>query len=105
MPVQHFQLTEAMPIVLPPDLTATQAAIWLDQQLCIGKPIYNTGQALTIRGRLRVDLFEIALREMVAESPSLRLPPWSGPVPFDLMLLDFREEKDTLTAAEHWMAT
>jgi amino acid adenylation domain-containing protein len=92
-----------MPIILPPDLTATQAAIWLDQQLFIGKPIYNTGQALTIRGRLRVDLFEIALRETVAESPSLRLPPWSDPVPFDLMLLDFREEKDPLTAAEHWM--
>jgi enterobactin synthetase component F len=92
-----------MPIILPPDLTATQAAIWLDQQLFIGKPIYNTGQALTIRGRLRVDLFEIALRETVAESPSLRLPPWSGPVPFDLMLLDFREEKDPLTAADHWM--
>ena len=94
-----------MSLVFPPDLTATQAAIWLDQQLFLGKPIYNTGQALTIRGRLRVDLFEIALRETVAESPGLRLPPRSGPVPFDLVLLDFREEKDPLAAAEQWMRT
>jgi hypothetical protein len=72
-----------MPLVLPPDITATQAAIWLDQQLFLGKPIYNTGQALAIRGRLRGDLFEIALRETVAESPGLRLPPRVGPVPFD----------------------
>ena len=94
-----------MPLVLPPDLTAAQAAIWLDQQLFPGKPIYNTGQALTIRGKLRLDLFEIALRETVAESPGLRLPPRSGPVPFDLALLDFREEKDPLAAADQWMRT
>jgi amino acid adenylation domain-containing protein len=92
-----------MPIILPSDLTATQVAIWLDQQLFIGKPIYNTGQALTIRGRLRVDLFEIALRATVAESPSLRLPPRSGPITFDLTLQDFRKEKDPLAAAEQWM--
>jgi amino acid adenylation domain-containing protein len=92
-----------MPMILPSDLTATQVAIWLDQQLFIGKPIYNTGQALTIRGRLRVDLFEIALRETVAESPSLRLPPWSSPVPFDLLLLDLRKEGNPLAAAEQWM--
>jgi hypothetical protein len=90
-------------MILPSDLTATQVAIWLDQQLFIGKPIYNTGQALTIRGRLRVDLFEIALRETVAESPSLRLPPWSSPVPFDLLLLDLRKEGNPLAAAEQWM--
>ena len=94
-----------MPLVLPPDLTATQAAIWLDQQLFLGKPIYNTGQVLTIRGKLRIDLFEIALREAVAESPGLRLPPRSSAVPFDLELLDFREEKDPLAAAEQWMRT
>jgi amino acid adenylation domain-containing protein len=92
-----------MPLVLPPDLTATQAAIWFDQQLFPGRPIYNTGQALTIRGMLRTDLFEIALRETVAENPSLRLPPRSGPLPFDLPLLDFRDEPDPLAAAEQWM--
>lgn len=92
-----------MSLILPADLTDTQAAIWLDQQLFLGKPIYNTGQALTIRGKLRIDLFEIALRETVAESPGLRLPPRPGPAPFDLVVLDFREEKDPLTAAEQWM--
>ena len=92
-----------MRLVLPPDLTVPQAAIWLDQQLFPGRPIYNTGQALTIRGRLRTDLFEIALRETVAESPGLRLPPRSDPLPFDLALLDFRAEPDSLAAAKHWM--
>ena len=93
-----------MPLILPPDLTVDQAAIWLDQQLFTGKPIYNTGQALSIRGMLRFDLFEIALRETVAESPGLRLPR-SGPAPFDLMLFDFREESDPLAAADQWMRT
>ena len=92
-----------MPLVLPPGLTAAQAAIWLDQHLFAGKPIYNTGQFLTIRGKLRLDLFETALRQAVAESPGLRLAPRSGPVPFDLVLLDFREEKDPLAAADRWM--
>jgi hypothetical protein len=58
-----------MPLILPPDLAVAQTAIWLDQQLFPGRPIYNTGQALTIRGMLRADLFEVALRETLAESP------------------------------------
>ena len=62
-----------MALVLPIDLSANQAAMWLDQQLFAGKPIYNTGQVLEIRGQLRVDLFERALRETIAESPGLRL--------------------------------
>src|SRR6186713_235323 len=92
-----------MSLVLPSGLTAAQAAIWLDQHLFAGKPIYNTGQFLTIRGKLDVDLFETALRQAVAESPGLRLAPYSAPVPFDLALLDFREEKDALAAADQWM--
>ena len=92
-----------MPLVLPADLTVSQAAIWFDQHLFSGRPIYNTGQALTIRGLLRVDLFALALRDTVAESPGLRLPPRSGPLPFDLPLLDFRDEPDPVAAAEQWM--
>ena len=68
-----------------------------------GKPVYNTGLALTIRGELRTDLFEIALRETIAESPGLQLPPRSVPVLFDLSVLDSREKKDSLVAAQHWM--
>src|SRR4249919_2122609 len=92
-----------MPLVLPSGLTAAQAAIWLDQHLFAGKPIYNTGQFLTIRDKLRLDLFETALRQAVADSPGLRLAPRSGPAPFDLVLFDFRKEKDPLTAADQWM--
>src|SRR4029077_12761799 len=33
----------------------------------------------------------------------LQLAPRSGPVPFDLVLFDFREERDPLAAADHWM--
>jgi amino acid adenylation domain-containing protein len=89
--------------VLPSDLTAAQSAICLDQQLFFGRPIYNTGQVLTIRGMLQIDLFEIALRETVAECPNLKLPPRSGPVSFDLPVLDFRGQKEPLAAAEQWM--
>ncbi len=94
-----------MTFILPPNLTVAQSAIWLDQQLFAGRPIYNTGQALTIRGTLRIDLFEIALRETVAESPCLRLPPRTDPISFDLPLLDVRDELDPLAAAEEWMRT
>ena len=92
-----------MQIVLPPNLTVAEAGIWLDQQLFPGRPIYNTGGFLTIRGHLRFDLFETAFRETVAESPSLRLPPRSGPLHFNLPLLDFRDRKDPAAAAEQWM--
>jgi len=92
-----------MSFVLPPDLTGIQAAIWLDQQLFSGRPIYNTGQALTIRGPLRIGLFEIALRETIGESPSLRLSRGPGPIGFDLQVLDFSKEKNPLATAEQWM--
>ena len=44
---------------------------------------------------LRVDLFERALRETIAESPGLRLPQRSGPVQFKLPVLDFRTRRPT----------
>jgi amino acid adenylation domain-containing protein len=94
-----------MQILMPPDLTAAQALIWLDQQWFPGRPIYITGGALSIRGNLRFDLFETALRETIAESPSLRLPPRNDPVHFDLPLLDFRDRADPRAAAEQWMQT
>jgi hypothetical protein len=89
-----------MPLILPSDLSDIQAAIWLDQQLFAGKPIYNTAQVLAIRGELRVDLFERALRKTIAESPGLRLPPRSGLVAFALTKLDFRDEKNPLAVTE-----
>ena len=92
-----------MPLVLPPDLTFAQSAIWLDQQLFRDKPIYNTGVALTIRGKLQIDLFEKALRDTVAESPCLQLPARSGTVSFDVPRIDLSQEKDPLAAAQRWM--
>jgi len=92
-----------MALVLPQNLASTQEAIWLDQQLFTGKPIYNTGQVLSIRGNLRVDLFERALRQTVAESPGLRLPPRIGPLACNLMFIDFRTKKNPLGTAEKWM--
>jgi amino acid adenylation domain-containing protein len=94
-----------VPLTVPPDLTAAQTAIWLDQQLFPGKPIYNTGQALTIRGALRADLFETALRDTVRESPGLQLPPRTSQIRFDLCSFDFRRESDPVVAAERWMQT
>jgi enterobactin synthetase component F len=92
-----------MSVILPPSLRQAQTAIWLDQQLFPTKPIYNTGQVLTIRGILRFELFELALRETVAESPWLQLPPRTGAVAFDLPLIDFRDRKDPSVAARQWM--
>ena len=92
-----------MSLVLPPDLTALQMAIWLEQQLYSGKPIYSTAQSVSIPGPLRFDLFEAALRKTVAENPGLRLPPRSDDPAFNLTLLDFRKEKDPLAAAQVWM--
>ena len=94
-----------MSVILPPDLRQAQTAIWLDQQLFPTKPIYTTGQVLTIRGSLRFDLFELALRETVAESPWLQLPPRTAAIAFDLPLLDFRDRKDPSVAARQWMRT
>ena len=54
-------------------LTAPQMAIWADQALHPGKPIYNTGQILTIRGMLDRGRFATALRQVVTESDALRL--------------------------------
>ena len=94
-----------MHIALPPDLTVAQAGIWLDQHLFPGRPIYNTGGFLTIRGDLRFDLFASALRQTVAEIPLLRLPPRTGALAFDLPMLDFRDRKDPLAVALQWMRT
>jgi amino acid adenylation domain-containing protein len=92
-----------MPLVLPSNLSNEQTAIWLDQQLFAGKPIYNTGQVLAIRGELRVDLFERALRDSIAESPGLQLPPRSALVVFALKKLDTRAEEDPLAVAKQWI--
>jgi len=91
-----------MSLKLPTDLAPIQEAIWLEQQLFAGRPVFNTGQIISIRADLRVDQFEKALRQTIAESPGLRLAAASGPVTFDLPLLDFRRSKDPLATARQW---
>src|SRR5262245_43971243 len=54
-------------------LTAAQTAMWLDQAFYPGRPIYNTGQTIRIKTPLRLDCFEAALRQTVAEHDGLRL--------------------------------
>lgn len=92
-----------MPAAPPSDLSVAQSAIWFDQTLFADKPIYNTGQALTITGSLRLDLFERALRATIAESPALQLPPRSAALHFEVPVLDLREQPDPRAAAQHWM--
>ena len=59
---------------LPSDLSSIQAAIWLDQKLLPGKPIYNTGQVITIRGPLRADLLDRSDGAGTTERPSSTEP-------------------------------
>jgi amino acid adenylation domain-containing protein len=76
-------------------------------------PCYNIGEYVEISGRLDPELFEKALRQVVAETDALHLrfietedgprqyfgadPDW--PLPF----IDFSAASDPLTAAETWM--
>jgi thioesterase domain-containing protein len=54
-------------------LTSSQLAIWIDQALHPGRPIYNTGQTITIKAPVHVDHFRRAIDTVVAESDALRL--------------------------------
>lgn len=54
-------------------LTTTQAPLWLEQLYFPGKPIANTGLAVTLRGNLEVSIFTEALRRVIAETDTLRI--------------------------------
>ncbi|MCG1040562.1 Condensation domain-containing protein [Burkholderia sp. b14] len=54
-------------------LTSAQSEIWLAQLIHPDSPIYNVAQYTAIRGPLDVALFEAALRQVVAETQSLRV--------------------------------
>ncbi len=93
-------------------LSAAQMEIWLAQQINPDSPVYNIGQFTQIHGAVDRDLFEIALRQVVAEAQSPRLqfvessdglrqcvgsPKWSLP------FIDFSAEGEPQAAAEAWM--
>ena len=54
-------------------LTSTQQAVWLDQLLTPDVPRYNIGVAGQLDGPLDLDLFEAAIRHVVADHDALRL--------------------------------
>src|SRR6478672_3252181 len=54
-------------------LTVPQVAIWLDQALHPGKPIYNTGQTIAIGAELDPGRFRDAVAHAVAVTDALRL--------------------------------
>ncbi|MDB5904172.1 MAG: non-ribosomal peptide synthetase [Betaproteobacteria bacterium] len=94
-------------------LTVPQTAIWLDQALYPGKPIYNTGQTITISADLDTPRFREALRRTVDEADALRLRFFqqtdgifqetaSGIVP-DVAIRDFSKEADPQRAADDWI--
>src|SRR5262245_57805118 len=94
-------------------LSAAQLGIWFAQRLNPSTPAYNIGEYIEIHGSVDPIFFERALRQVVAETDSLRLqiiehagdprqligPPssWSMPT------IDVSAEPDARAAAESWM--
>ncbi|MFF8232305.1 amino acid adenylation domain-containing protein [Streptomyces caelestis] len=95
------------------DLTRAQRGIWYGQQLDPGNPAYNTGEYLEIHGPLDPELFETALRRVIAEAETFRLrfvETGDGPrcrvspaVDCKPHLLDVSAEPDPQAAAEEWI--
>ncbi|MBM0274422.1 non-ribosomal peptide synthetase [Micromonospora tarensis] len=96
-------------------LTAAQTGIWLAQQVAPDNPLFNLVEAIEIHGPVDPDVFEQALRQVVAEVDALRvrivvdgdearqrvLPrmDWA------LTRLDLSEHADPRAAACAWMST
>ncbi len=94
-------------------LSSAQLGIWLAQQIDPLSPRFNFGEYFELNGRLDPVLFERALRQVVAETETLRVriadhggeprqtvdvtPPWSAP------FIDVSAEADGRAAAEAWM--
>src|SRR5438105_2492642 len=94
-------------------LSGAQQGIWFAQQIEPASPSYNIGEYIEIHGPIDPELFERALRLMVAEAESLHIelvdtedgprqvtgiePVWSMP------LIDVSGEESPRVAAEAWM--
>ena len=66
-------------------LSAAQLGIWFAQQLDRASPLYNIADYLEIHGPIDRDLFERALRQVVAEAEALHarfVDSGSGPQQF-----------------------
>ena len=93
-------------------LTTAQSSIWIDQALHPGRPIYNTGQIVTIGVPLDRALFEEALADAVAAHDALRLKFHNGAAikqsvvsstRFDVPFRDFRSGADPAAEAQAWL--
>ena len=54
-------------------LTEAQSGLWFAQRMDPGNPLFNTGQAVEIRGALDVDRFRTAVDQCMAEADALAL--------------------------------
>ena len=94
--------------------SAAQREIWLAQSLRPDSAMYNVGEYVEIRGRLRIDLFERALRRTVSECETLNLGFSSAGEAMHLFAVDHRDvplthvdlrgDDDPAAAARRWMA-
>jgi pristinamycin I synthase 3 and 4 len=99
--------------IRPLSLSAVQRGIWAAQMLHPDRPIYNVGEYLEIFGPVDRDLFESALRDVVANADALHLrivDTGDGPRQFfaaqrawELPFLDVSRQADPRAAAEAWM--
>ncbi|MEU6237426.1 amino acid adenylation domain-containing protein, partial [Kitasatospora sp. NPDC047058] len=107
-------MSDRQGVLLP--LTAAQSGVWYAQQLNPQNTIFNTGEFLEIGGPVDAELFEAALRRVVAEAETLRLRftetergPAARIVPaaeldWSLHVVDVTGTPDPWAAARAWMA-
>ncbi|MET8542592.1 amino acid adenylation domain-containing protein [Kitasatospora sp. NPDC004799] len=96
-------------------LSSAQSGIWFAHHLRPGSPAYNTGEYVDIPGPIDPELFETAVRQVVAETESLRVRLTDGadgprqvvtPAPdWSMHHVDLTSAPDPLRAAEQWMRT
>jgi len=60
-------------VSLHPGLSAAQMGIWLGQQLNPHSPLYNAAEFIELRGELKPELFEQALRQVVTETVTFNI--------------------------------
>ncbi|MFE7856058.1 amino acid adenylation domain-containing protein [Streptomyces sp. NPDC057403] len=105
------EVTEASRTSLP--LLAAQMGVWVAQKLEPASLMFNVNQYADIDGSMDVDVFESALRQVLAETEALRIKivEQKGEVgqevtsgsDWTLTYLDLASEADPVGKAQHWM--
>ncbi|MEU2361292.1 amino acid adenylation domain-containing protein [Streptomyces noursei] len=104
-------MAAAEPAGLP--LSSAQNGVWVAQQLDPTGVAYDLGEYLDIRGDVDLELFETALRHVVAHTESLHVRFDAGgedvrqvvadPPVWEPATADFRSHPDAPVVAEEWM--